>query len=217
MSFEDIKTQYQRLQRHYKFAITDKNEVSFLDLAHCLRIWADMKKEVDLIIKEKKINIKFPNNVVTKNLKDALKGHKYYSIPLSSGGGSNEGIQITGMRYTFEALTPEEIMKRAKLGRPLSKNVDLTFSQWLGSEVIEFNENGNERLGISREMIIRRVANMLGASHPKGMEEPSEDGNRFDTHISFLHSMCTGGVPLTYCQLIEIADIIIKKFKIIFN
>jgi len=59
-------------------------------------------------------------------------------------------------------------------------------------------------------MLIKRVANFLGASHPAGMESSRKFENRFDPYIRELHEIyILDGIKLTYYQLLEIADQII--------
>ena len=67
---------------------------------------------------------------------------------------------------------------------------------------------------MSREIIIKRVANALGASHPAGMEDSDPQENRFDQHIQDLHAIhLADGYPTTYYQLLEIAGEVLARTK----
>jgi len=210
MKLEHIKLQFRRLKRHYKMALSDKDEIAFLDLAHTLRIFTDMKREIDRFAKENNFKIDLIPNKTRKNI---LKGSKYSYIPLATGVQGSTMI-IKGIGFTNRALSEEEIQKIVKSGPPQSKVSNLTFEQWLGSGIIDLgimDKDNAARLQLSREMLIKRVANFLGASHPQGTEEGEKNDNQFDEHIEKLHSMIVdNGFPLTYYQLIEIAQEIIN-------
>ena len=49
MELEHIKLQYDRLKRHYNRALNEKDIISFLDFSHSLRIWVDLKFNIDQI------------------------------------------------------------------------------------------------------------------------------------------------------------------------
>jgi len=79
--------------------------------------------------------------------------------------------------------------------------------------VLKTTDASNNRIGVSREIIIKRVANMLGASHAAGTDDNNEKENRFDPFVRELHKFkVANGIPLTHYQLIEIAGVIISKF-----
>ncbi len=61
---------YERLKRHYSFAIKHYDLISFLDLAHSLRIWTEIKKNVTEISDVKE----FPLIKYTKKFKKVLSG-----------------------------------------------------------------------------------------------------------------------------------------------
>ena len=57
MNIQYINPQFQRLERHYKTALDLKDEISFLDLSHTLRVWTEMKTGIDEIAKQKGITL----------------------------------------------------------------------------------------------------------------------------------------------------------------
>lgn len=137
---------------------------------------------------------------------------------LPIGAGTAEG-RLQGLMMTDRVLTDAEVEKIMRMGPPTAGSTELTFSQWLGGEIIETTEiPSGGRLGISREMLIRRVANFLGASHPAGMETSTEFENRFDPHIRSLHEIrVLSNIRLTYYELLEIVEQIIETLAPFFG
>lgn len=88
------------------------------------------------------------------------------------------------------------------------------FDSWLSSVVIKFNMNSENgeliRHNLSRENIIRRVANILGGSHPEGAWEAS----RFeDAAVKELMNTRVLDLPIPYLVLMTIARDIINVFS----
>lgn len=209
-----IKLQFRRLKRHYGNCVEKIDEISMLDLTHCLRIWVEMAKTVDGLAAEEKFEVKFPNPVQNKNIKRALKNTTFTSIPLASTPRTNSGIQVKGLHFIDKVLTDEEVKKLYEAGPPQIRSANLSLEQWLGSEILEIKNSNGERVGIARSILIRRVANILGASHPEGKEDEDEYEHHFDPFIKELHSIqVANGYKLTYYQLIEIAEVIIESFN----
>ena len=88
-------------------------------------------------------------------------------LPLAVGVPS-AGVQVKGVGFINRALTPEEIRRLYEVGPPLTAPTSLTFSQWLASGIYDVSSTNETHpmLQISREILIKRVANILGASHP---------------------------------------------------
>ena len=218
MGIDHILLQYQRLERHYQESLERKDPISFLDLAHCLRIWVDMRNHIDAIAKSKNVSFRLANTATSKAIKKILKGSKYTYLPLGSGVES-PGVEVRGFRFINRALTPEEIKKISDAGPPVSQPVALSFTEWLASGIYEVPSNDTKHpvLRISRESLIKRVANILGASHPLGSEQNDEQENKFDPYVLDLHkTVLADGYPATYYQLLEIAKDILEATKIIF-
>jgi hypothetical protein len=89
----------------------------------------------------------------------------------------------------------------------------LTFDHWLGAEAICFAYKANateiKRVAISREMLIKRVANSLDASHVSGESNDASE-NKFDEPIHKLLSYLVCGLPLPYIMLLKIAQDILE-------
>ncbi|MGF1735362.1 hypothetical protein [Photobacterium satsumensis] len=213
MEIEHIGIQRKRLEKHYQFALNDKDEVSFLDLAHVLRVWVDMKKDVDFHANKKALSFKFKNYKTTKKVKNVLKGSKYTFLPLASGVDSPD-VQVKAVQIIDRALTADEVKALFEAGPPIAHSTKLTFSEWLASGVYEVpaNSSDHQTIRISREMLIKRVANMLGASHPAGTEVSDDIENKFDSYVLELHNLqVSNGYPATYYQLLEIAKDILDE------
>jgi hypothetical protein len=68
------------------------------------------------------------------------------------------------------------------------------------------NENGEyTKVTISREMVIKRVANTLEGSHAS-TSQAEEYGNSFDEPIHYLLRYAVGGLPLPYFILLKISQ-----------
>lgn len=215
MDIQQLHLQYDRLARHHEAALAQKDEVSFLDLAHALRIWVDMKGAVPELAKERGLELSLRHHTQPKLLKKSLQGARHTYIPLASGVES-PGIQVKGLTITHRALTPEEIKKRAAMGPPVAQVSKMSFAEWMAAGVLEVpSEDPTHRhLKISREMMIKRVANALGASHPAGTEQDDPLENRFDPYIQELHQLrVADGYPVTYYQLVEIAGELLERVK----
>ncbi|MFA7268848.1 MAG: hypothetical protein WC073_05850 [Sterolibacterium sp.] len=219
MDIDHIKLQYVRLERHHSSALKEKDPISFLDLSHALRIWVDMKGFVDAVTKENGLTLGLANFATPKEVKKILKGSKHTYLPLASGVES-PGIEVKGVRVIDRALSPEEIKKLYEAGPPVAQKSKLSFSEWLASGVYEVpsGEKDHPHLKISREILIKRVANILGASHPAGTEAAEAAENRFDPYVLDLHGVqLADGYPATYYQLLEIANDILEHTKCLFD
>jgi len=117
-------------------------------------------------------------------------------------------------------LTDEQIEKLFQIPDPVAQPTKLTFSEWLASGLIEV-PSGNQmppNIKISREILIKRVANILGASHPVGTEIAEATENKFDPYVLDLHRIqLANGYPATYYQLLEIANDIVVAVKCLFE
>ncbi|MBU9917849.1 hypothetical protein [Aliarcobacter cryaerophilus] len=219
MTLEHIKLQYDRLERHHKQALNTQDLISFLDLSHSLRIWVDMKNKIDELVEEQEIKLKLNNIVKNKALKKILKGATHRYLPIGNGVDS-PNVQIKGIQIIDRALNADEVKKLYEAGPPKMQNSNLTFGRWLNSSIYEVpsHEEVHPHITISREIMIKRVANILGASHPQGTEFSEDTENRFDSYIKELHQLkIADGYPATYYQLLEISQEILDKVKIIFE
>lgn len=214
MQKSHIKIQFERLKRHYKLAKEEKDKIAFLDLAHSLRIWSELKEDVDKLIEEEGFVLSLRNKINNKKLKEILKGTMFFDVPLASVDSEfTPEVQVKGVQIVNKALSPEEIKKMFEVGPPKEQVTRLTFTQWLGSEIISTSDpKDNSYVGISREILIKRIANLLGASHPEGKDNSNDYENKFDAYVKELNKIeVANGYPLTHYQLMEIAGSIIES------
>ena len=216
MNLTHLHLQFDRLRRHHEAALQTKDEISFLDLAHALRIWVDMKTDVTRLASDLGVQLSLRHHQPPRFIKRSLKGATHTYIPLASGVPSS-GVQVAGIRITNRALTPEEIKQRASAGPPIARVTEMTFAEWMAAGVIEVpsGDTTHPHLTLSRETLIKRIANKLGASHPAGMEDDDPRENRFDTYIIDLHSIQLVDYPATYYQLLEIAGELLARVQVL--
>ena len=193
----------------------DGDEVAFLDLAHSLRVVSELKAQIDDLIKNNPLLIEWPNINKNNKIKKILKGSRYFEIPLvSKKENLQQRIQIKDLRIINRALSAEEVKELYLAGPLVEKPTNLTFSQWLASEVFYTTDKDNRRIGITREILIKRIANLLGGSHPNGSENDTMEEKFFDHYVRELNSIkVAGDYPVTYYQLIEIAEIVVDKIN----
>ena len=97
MELAHIHLQYDRLKRHHQLALAGGDEIAFLDLAHALRIWVELKASVSAVAKAHGIFLGLPHHTPPKFIKRSLQGATHISMPLASGVES-PGVQIQGVR-----------------------------------------------------------------------------------------------------------------------
>jgi hypothetical protein len=178
-----------------------------------------MKNDIDALVRVKNIQLRLANTTTPKGVKNVLKGSKYTYLPLGSGVES-PGVEVRGIRIINRALSPDEVKKLYEAGPPRAQPTSLQYSEWLASGIYEVpsQDKVHPQIRISREILIKRVANILGASHPIGSEEGDERENRFDPYILELHNIkLADGYPATYYQLLEIAGDILDAIKVLFE
>jgi hypothetical protein len=214
MDANQFRLQLARLERHHNHAQDERDAISFLDLAHALRIWTEMKSDVDKLARARGVSLRLPHHEPTRLEKDARKGGGVIDLPLPGGVTGPTGT-VWGVRLTLGRSRHEEIAGRPVPQPPKSVPTDMSFTGWLAAAVYwaPSDDPKHPELSISREIIIKRVANVLGASHPAGKDKSSEQENRFDPYIKRLHSLQVLDLPATYGQLLEIAKPIIEAMQ----
>ncbi|MBN1568556.1 MAG: hypothetical protein JXA73_11975 [Acidobacteria bacterium] len=181
-----------------------------------------MKHEIDALVQSKGHALRLANPSATpKPLKRMLKGGKYQYIQIASSIDSSP-VKVHRL-LICEGPTAkkgkeciDQMFKISQSKSPSAKASDLSYSEWLGSGIYEVS-SGDEKHGqlrLSREILIKRVANMLGASHPLCVNDDQAAENRFDPYIRDLHGIqVADGYPATFYQLLEIAGDILTEFR----
>lgn len=228
----------ERLRRHYEHSIHTYDLISLLDLSHSLRMWVDLKSTLPSINPKFNSSLSFktehPARKVVKEV--ALSEYVFCYMPegtithasngelvakvsgdetakYSAGGrfmrNEDDSIIIDYLFYSTKLLDPKfgHALEHGRVSR-------CNFAVWLSSEAVRYrfkDENNNfVKSSISREMLIKRIANAMDGSHPSIASQES-DANRFDEHIEFLMKFKCGGLPLPYFILLHSAQTILSK------
>lgn len=232
----------ERLRRHYEVAVRTYDQVSLLELSHALRIWTELKKPLQSLAPKFSNAIAFKTGVPAKKVLKAAHGHNYVFCYLPGGVityaskghlasgpemGESDGDFTLGIAVKPTASQIELgkfALVSTSFDQSLIKALDseavtrCTFMQWMGAEAVRVaylnpKKNGQyETVQISREMVIKRVANTLDGSHPS-VAGGSDVDNTFDAPIHHLLQYQVGGVPLPYFILLKIAQDILEVSK----
>lgn len=230
-----VALQLERLRRHYEIAVRTYDHVALLDLSHSLRIWVELKQELPKVAPAFGSTIAFKTAIPAKKMLKAAKGywHIFCYMPggvitycakgdlisgpdlTDNGGEMSAGISI---KKTDDEMWLGKVCVVGKsFDQPLIKALGAesvtrcNYVHWLGSEVVRVGyprpDGSLSYAAISREMLIKRVANTLDASHPSLAAK--ETDNAFDPAINYLLQYKVGGVPLPYFVLLKVAQDIV--------
>lgn len=229
-----LAIQFERIQRHSEAAARTYDHVSFLDLAHTLRIWADLKQTIASTAPDFSKSIAFRTARPSRHAQRMLRGREFvYSLLADSVITYASNGEIIGIRE--QPANAEVIAKFRKNGAQLdvafyayiSPSHDLrvadifqgqgikrcTFQHWMSSPVVigSLRTEEGQFIGFSltREQLIRRVANELDASHPRGADVPARavEASRA-THYLLGHVVA--GLPLPYFHLLKDSQDILR-------
>ncbi len=223
----------ERLRRHYQAAVKDYDQVSLLDLSHSLRLWVELKKPLERLAPDFSKSLQFRTGLPAKKVLRAARGHSFvfsympggvrtYASEghLASGPEMEQGTGDFATGIAVKVSPPLiELGKFCVVGTsfdlPLIKAMNeetvtrCGFTQWLGAEAVRLSfprdQGPLETVSISREMIVKRVANTLDGSHPS-VAGGGEVDNSFDAPVRHLMKYKIGGLPLPYFVLLKIAQ-----------
>lgn len=109
------------------------------------------------------------------------------------------------------SLTANGAFKSKLVGENISK---LNYAQWMSADAVRVGyENADcnvVAVTISRETLIRRVANTMNGSHPSAAAGEGNQESQFDLPIKYLMEFKVGGLPLPYFLLLKIAQDILN-------
>lgn len=231
-----LKQTFLRLKRHYSHSIKTYDEISLLDLSHVLRIWTEMKFFLDreyVTIRQKAI---FKSGAPIRKTTKAIKNCQYVLSYLPPDGVttyvsngnllSADKIDNTSDKVTFgvkvmqksNSIILSQYQYFSKMSNPeLAKSISMekvssnNFKNWMGTEIVRVrfkNNNGDFKEHIiSREILIKRVANILDGSHSSLNNE--EGDSPYNEAVKWLMKFTCGGAPLPYFLLLKIAQDII--------
>ena len=192
-SMNTVILHLERLRRHYDVAVKTYDQVSLLDLSHTLRIWTELKKPLESIAPAFSESLLFKTGLPARKVLRAAKGYAYVfsympggvrtfasSGHLASGPGMGQhdgdfalGFAVKASpsmielgRFAFIARDFDEPLVKALNEEKVTR---CSYTPWLGAEAVRlcYSRDGGplETVAISREMIIKRVANTLDGSH----------------------------------------------------
>lgn len=235
----NYKTQLERLKRHYQSSVNHYDLISFLDLANTLRVWTEVKSNIDQL----GVN-NFKKGILTKKVKNVLTGSEYVYAYLPDGvttsavatgeiGGrkmihgpqadkfsvetlvkieSNGDLSIAQFLMVYRVLLQEEIT----ILYDESKNVPIktvSFSKYMESPAIYFQFSGHDPKHISNEELIKRIANEYEDSHADSTDTNFELNNIFSEPVKNLMGYGCTQLPLPYFVLLHIANNIITNLE----
>jgi hypothetical protein len=227
-----IALHLERLHRHYGAAVRTYDHVSFLDLSHSLRIWVELKQELPAIAPAFRSTMAFKTAIPAKKVLKAAKGYRHVFCYMPGGvitygtqGHLASGPEMKEGAGDFSAGIAVKVCedhvwlnKFCVIGRsvdqPLVKALEAesvtrcNYVQWLASEAVRVayprDDGSLSTTAISREMIVKRVANTLDGSHPSLAAK--ETDNTFDPAVHHLLQYQVGGLPLPYFVLLKVAQ-----------
>lgn len=208
--------------------------VSLLDLVHVLRLWTELKSKLPQMCADFENKKPFETATPIKKTVKAVKGQIYFLSYLPNNGVvtfASQGSLISGPSIDAGPLTAAVKMMKKSNGsfllyqacfvssaldessrRAIEKsNVKrCNFANWLGAETIRvrFNDAGGQIhcLPMSREIVVKRLANVLDASHSSLAQDEVERSNRFDAPIKWLMQYKCGGLPIPYFLALKVAQ-----------
>ncbi|MCG7869813.1 MAG: hypothetical protein JAY74_26010 [Candidatus Thiodiazotropha taylori] len=234
---ERLKLHLNRLKRHYEHSLYTYDDVSLCDLSHILRMWTEIAEEL-VNNKEYLCLRKFKSASYNKKLLRLLKGNDYLLVDLppdtrtyatrwtvytgpkgtetATGGvkfkfNTNEKSMDFRAMYAFYNHKYDgmpKLMEKNKVGKH-------NISQWMGIDVVRYRYTDEDHSiiedKISRNKLIKRIANTMDGSHPSKEQNP-DSKNKFNKHVDHLMKYRLGGLPLPYFILLNTAQQILSVF-----
>jgi hypothetical protein len=154
-----------------------------------------------------------PGGVITY----AAKGHLASAPEMNRGAGdfTSGGAVKIGADHIW---INKYCIVSTSFDQPLIKALEAetqtrcNYQQWLGAEAVRLcyrDTNGKLiPVSVSREMMIKRVANTLDGSHPSASS--GGETNTFDAPVHHLLQYSAGALPLPYFILLKIAQDILE-------
>jgi hypothetical protein len=229
----------ERLRRHYQFAVRTHDTIALLDLSHSLRVWAELKMALPRIAPVFGKTLAFKTAIPPKKAMRAARDKQHVfsympggvvtyassgqvlSLPEMSGPGKAcsvgasvkvmpDGSLVMKNYYFVSGVSGEQLAKSLNAEDQTRCN----YPQWMGAEAVRLcylsDTGALRKLSISREMIVKRVANTMDGSHPSAAGSPTDGENSFDEAVHHLLQYTIGGLPLPYFILLKIAQDILS-------
>lgn len=237
-----ISLQLERLRRHYDIAVNTYDEISLLELSHALRIWTETKEPLKQTAPNFSSRKIFKTATPARKIQRAARGYEHILaympggvVTYASNGHFLSGPQEDRKNFLLSAVVKVdgnkmEMKNFSMIFGPFDLSIEYalkeediarrTFSQWLEAEAVRLaykDEGGTLRaFSISREVIIKRVANTLDGSHYSGSQGMS-NSNRYNAPVNYLLKYEAGGLPIPYFILLKIAQDILQESESILS
>lgn len=235
-----LEIHLERLRRHYESAVQTYDHVSLLDLSHALRMMAGLRTQMPVIAPNSAKTIAFKNGTPPKPLLRKIGQHPFVYAAMPGGTATfasngqllgGQGHQLVDGDFNISGrfmLRPDgawivqEILIVAGAPDLASHNDHASvtrgnFNQWLDGEAVRGrrqNPDGSMTdFRITKEQVIRRVANAMDGSHPAGLEGSPAGTEGVDATVKHLMGLFVGGLPLPYFLLLKAADDILTVAK----
>ena len=230
--------QYERLSRSVKKCENAYDLIDLMDLSNTLRIWCDLKLPLMSSIPSLKGGIAFKTATPSRKATKSIRNFKSVlaSLPESvlsrAETGEVMGMSIEGLGYgesrsqggKFKLNDDSSVEMRSFwiVDAPISeydseslKNLRVKrgdLIQWLGSEIVRvanLDDNGMiQTTKLTREQLVRRMANAFGGSHPSLGNDEYQHVNDLVIRSLFRHSIL--GLPLPYYLMLGVAQRLLK-------
>lgn len=241
-----ILLQLERLRRNYELSVRTYDEVSLLELSHSLRIWTELRQSLPKIAPAFGTTLAFKTAIPAKKVMRAARGVPFVFSSMPGGviTYASKGELVAkledkelnsqwtvGCAFKTNADHSVELKNFSAVERvlelPMIKKVLTTedqtrcnYAQWMAAEAVRTSylaASGElKTVSISREMIVKRVANTMDGSHPSSASDTDGVENSFDEAVQHLLQYKMGGLPLPYFILLKIAqDILAVASKLL--
>ncbi len=203
----NLEVYFERFMKHLAEVKNDPSDINFMDLSHSLRCLIDVKSNIDKLVQEDEYTLKFPHARNMKKVKRSTKGDVNFNEPIEF-----KGVMIFNTSFDFRELSDEELDKK-EFVEASYYNRELTFTEWLGCDVATFFDE-ERYFPINREMIIKRISNKFGGSHPFEsafyMEDNTSDMKTINQRIDMFQVTRFCGVYQGYIIVLKFADSVAK-------
>jgi hypothetical protein len=164
---KSVLLQLERLRRHYDVAVHTYDDVAFLDLAHILRVWTELKRPLLGLSPNFSTTESFRTAIPAKKILRAARGHRYVfsympggAITYANRGDLASGPQM-GPHDKFTIGIAVRVMPGyMELGKYCYVSTDFdqelvkaleaesvthcTYMQWLGAEAVRLSYPGRD-------------------------------------------------------------------------
>lgn len=243
---EKLELQLRRLQRHYEKSAKSYDQISLLDLAHSLRVWVEIRGNtgVDFPAFEdgKLFRTSSPSKQLLAKFRDDPYVISYMPGGISTWANKGNTLRVPPSLKADSIYVGGRIRRLPEGGLQLGRffvagaNVKKLngklleaetikrcgFSGWLAGDAVRLNywssKNRLVNVQLSREILIKRVANTLEASHSSlSSTKKNTQPNMFDEPVHYLMDFGWGGLPLPYFVLLKCAQDLIEVSRTIMD